>query len=79
MVDTASRPGMSGAPVIRRSWGTHALENGAFPANSTPQSKFIGVYSRRLHTDDPSNAQIDMVWPADDINDIIDAVKYDDR
>jgi hypothetical protein len=24
-VDTASRPGMSGAPVIRRSWGTHSL------------------------------------------------------
>jgi hypothetical protein len=29
LVDTASRPGMSGAPVIRRSWATHFLEHDA--------------------------------------------------
>src|SRR5205085_9713799 len=41
IVDTASRPGMSGAPVIRRSWGTHLLDGDAFSHDSTPQSKFI--------------------------------------
>ena len=28
LVDTASRPGMSGAPVIRRSWTNHMVEPG---------------------------------------------------
>jgi hypothetical protein len=77
LVDTASRPGMSGAPVIRRSWGMHILENGAFSADSTPQSKFIGIYSGRLSTFDKEDAQLGMVWPADDIENIIDAAKYD--
>ncbi len=77
LVDTASRPGMSGAPVIRRSWGTHLLEGDAISTDSTPQSKFIGVYSGRLRTDDPSDAQIGMVWPASDIDDIIDAAQLD--
>jgi Trypsin-like peptidase domain len=39
LVDSASRPGMSGAPVIRRSWGTHSLASGGTSSNSTPQSK----------------------------------------
>ena len=77
LVDTASRPGMSGAPVIRRSWGMHMLENDAFSADSTPQSKFIGIYSGRLHTNDKEDAQLGMVWPADDIDNIIDLARYD--
>jgi hypothetical protein len=77
LVDTASRPGMSGAPVIRRSWAAHLLNDDAISSDSTPQSKFIGVYSGRLHTDDPSDAQIGMVWPASDIDDIIDAAQLD--
>jgi hypothetical protein len=78
LVDTASRKGMSGAPVIRRSWGTHLLEGDAISADSTPQSKFIGVYSGRLHTKDQSDAQLGMVWPAEDIDDIIDGRKLDE-
>ena len=68
---------MSGAPVIRRSWGMHLLENDAISADSTPQSKFVGVYSGRLHTKDPSDAQLGMVWPPEDIDDIIDGSEYD--
>lgn len=37
LVDSASRPGMSGAPVIRRSWGNHSLASGGTSSNSTPQ------------------------------------------
>jgi trypsin-like peptidase len=77
LVDTASRPGMSGAPVIRRSWGMHLLENDAISADSTPQSKFVGVYSGRLHTNDPSDAQLGMVWPPEDIDNIIDCAEFD--
>jgi hypothetical protein len=77
LVDTASRPGMSGAPVIRRSWASHYLENDAISADSTPQSKFIGVYSGRLNTKDPNDAQLGMVWPVEDIEDIIAVSKLD--
>jgi hypothetical protein len=37
------------------------------PLASNSLTRFIGVYSGRLHTKDPSDAQIGMVWPAEDI------------
>jgi Trypsin-like peptidase domain len=77
LVDTASRPEMSGAPVNRRSWGTHLTDNGDLTTDGWPRTKFIGVYSGRLHTNDKEDAQLGMVWPADDIDNIIDAAKRD--
>jgi hypothetical protein len=77
LVDTASRPGMSGSPVIRRSWGTHVMENGDLLTDEMPQSKFIGIYSGRLRTNDKEDVQLGMVWPADDIDNIIDVAKRD--
>jgi hypothetical protein len=76
-VDTASRPGMSGGPVIRRSWGTHSLASGGTSSNSTPQSKFIGVYSGRRNTKDPTDAQLGMVWLAKDIEEIVGLAHLD--
>jgi hypothetical protein len=78
LVDTASRPGMSGAPVIRRSWSQHLMEDGTNrPLASNSLTRFIGVYSGRLYTKDPSDAQIGMVWPVEDIEEIIDGAKLD--
>ncbi|MBR0899107.1 trypsin-like peptidase domain-containing protein [Bradyrhizobium tropiciagri] len=77
LVDTASRPGMSGAPVIRRSWGVHLLEQDATSQTSWPESKFIGIYSGRRHTNDPSDAQLGMVWPVHDIQEVIIGKKLD--
>lgn len=77
LVDTASRPGMSGAPVIRRSWGSHFLEGDAISSDSTPQSKFIGIYSGRLHTKDQTDAQLGMVWPVEDIEEVIIGKRID--
>jgi hypothetical protein len=77
LVDTASRPGMSGAPVIRRSWGTHLLEDDAISSDTTPQSKFIGIYSGRLYTKDKDDAQLGMVWPVEDIEEVIVGQKRD--
>jgi len=72
LIDTASRPGMSGAPVIRRSWGSHLVESGVSIANS-PATKFLGVYSGRLVTTDPLDAQLGILWPEYLITEIIDA------
>ncbi len=72
LVDTASRPGMSGSPVILRTWATH-VSPGNVILSPGPANKFIGIYSGRLHTKDPLDAQIGMVWPASFIDEIIDA------
>lgn len=71
IVDTASRPGMSGAPVIRRSWGFHILDDGNNLGGVPFATRFVGIYSGRLHTDDPGDAQIGMVWPGRIIEEII--------
>lgn len=71
LVDTASRPGMSGAPVIIRSWSHHFYDNGTFSTDDQAASKFIGVYSGRLATRENDEAQIGMVWPASFIDEII--------
>src|SRR5262249_58998676 len=71
LVDTASRPGMSGSPVILRTYGTH-VSPGEVTVAAGAANKFIGVYSGRLHTQDPLEAQIGMVWSATFIDEIID-------
>ena len=70
-VDTASRPGMSGSPVIVRTFGSYEEEGGGAIISTGAVSKFLGVYSGRLHTHDPLDAQIGMVWPAVYIDEII--------
>jgi hypothetical protein len=71
LIDSASRPGMSGAPVILRSVGMFLKENDAVSTTARPATRFIGVYSGRLHTNDPLDAQIGMVWPRRLITEII--------
>jgi hypothetical protein len=71
LIDTASRPGMSGAPVILRSYWVHLTDSG--PSIKTdPGTKFFGVYSGRLQVRD-GEAQLGRVWPASFITEIIDA------
>jgi hypothetical protein len=65
LVDSASRPGMSGAPVIQRVHGEVELENGGYGrvANGDGACRLVGVYSGRCHTNDPNDAQLGRVWP----------------
>ena len=71
LVDTASRPGMSGAPVILRSYGARLTESGT-SIKDEPGTRFFGVYSGRLRVSN-DEAQLARVWPASYITDIIDA------
>lgn len=71
LVDTSSRPGMSGGPVIRRSWGIHVKEQDAVSMTGGSETKFVGVYSGRLKTKDPLEVQLGMAWPAALISEII--------
>jgi len=71
LVDTASRPGMSGGPVVRRTWCTHLREDGSFSMDGNSATKIVGIYSGRLYTKDQTDAQLGMVWPARLIEQII--------
>jgi hypothetical protein len=70
-VDTASRPGMSGSPVIRRSWVGHMMQGGNVSLGAATATKFVGVYSGRLVSTDPIDAQIGLVWPGSLIPEIV--------
>jgi Trypsin-like peptidase domain len=76
LVDTASRPGMSGSPVILRSWSNHILESSMWTTSNDrlPIDRIIGVYSGRLR---PEDAQIGIAWHAEYIDEIIDGGKHD--
>jgi Trypsin-like peptidase domain len=77
LVDTASRPGMSGSPVIRRSWGTHMLEGGNISMGAGTATKFAGVYSGRLASTDPLDAQLGLTWPASLVAEIVAGARRD--
>jgi hypothetical protein len=70
LVDTASRPGMSGAPVILRNWTNDYVEGSVRAITDTPATNFIGVYSGRLGAP-KEEAQIGMVWHGSYVRDII--------
>ena len=71
LIDTASRQGMSGSPVLRRSWGLHFFEKDGFSMGDKYKTLFLGVYSGRLQTKDPLDAQLGMMWPAFYVDEII--------
>lgn len=48
IVDTTSRPGMSGSPVVAVRNGSYWLENGSLIMNGTIGMRFLGVYSGRI-------------------------------
>jgi hypothetical protein len=66
IVDTASRPGMSGSPVIQRQHGQIELENDQYGRIEKGDGalRFVGIYSGRFHTNSPNDAQLGRVWPA---------------
>ncbi|MBD79033.1 MAG: hypothetical protein CL840_08950 [Crocinitomicaceae bacterium] len=73
LVDTASRPGMSGSLVIYRRTGLHGLDNG-MPTDETIIGNiqgFVGIYSGRIQGKSSHDAQLGIVWKASVIDEII--------
>jgi hypothetical protein len=70
-VDTATKKGMSGAPVILRTWGSYFTESGGLLTTGMRATRFIGVYSGRIGASDELQAQLGMVWHADLIETIV--------
>lgn len=76
-VDTASRSGMSGSPVIMRRSGLHGLQGTALTGSEIfgTIENFVGIYSGRIGADDEFKAQLGIVWRAEVIKEIISGKK----
>lgn len=73
IVDSASRPGMSGSPVIQRVHGIVEFEDGQHGRirNGDGAMSFVGVYSGRFHTKNAVDAQLGRVWPRRLVEEIV--------
>ncbi len=74
VVDSASRPGMSGSPVIQRVYGDIDLADGSHGRTENGQgaSRLVGVYAGRFHTEDRNDAQLGRVWPIKYVTDFFE-------
>ena len=72
LVDTATRSGLSGSPVIMQRHGIHGLVDGTMVSSSVIGRirTFLGVYSGRIG-DDELKAQLGIVWKKKVIEEII--------
>ena len=73
-IDTATRPGLSGSPVVMQRIGIHGMEDGKMLPSSILGRirKFIGVYSGRIGKDE-FQAQLGIVWKARAVEEILQA------
>ncbi len=72
-IDTTTREGMSGSPVIFYSYnGSYSLKNGSHMLSSKNVYNFIGIYSGRDRNDEPMIAQLGKVWKAELIEQVIE-------
>jgi hypothetical protein len=73
-IDTATRPGLSGSPVVMQRIGIHGGTGGVLTGTEIIGRirNFIGVYSGRVGNDE-TKAQLGIVWKARVIDEIIDA------
>lgn len=72
LIDTATRPGLSGSPVITQNSGVHTEVPGRLSLNSMIGTirNFLGVYSGRIGEGE-ENAQLGIVWKKRVIPEII--------
>lgn len=75
LVDSASRPGMSGSPVILKKRRQVSLgskgKDGDFKVDSRYFTKFVGIYSGRLFASEKNDAQIGIVWRSQLVDEIV--------
>jgi len=67
LIDATTRGGMSGSPVILRLYGGYATKNAAMVLGGGPATKFLGIYSGRIH----DQSEIGRVWRPSVLADIM--------
>jgi len=75
MIDTATRSGMSGSPVVMFRSGFHSLQQGDKLRGDEIMGtikRFVGVYSGRIGADNNFLTQLGVVWKEHVIQEILD-------
>lgn len=75
-IDSATRSGMSGSPVIYKSSGQYKDIHYNTYVDANPIEAFIGIYSSREPSDKETDAQIGHVWKAFLIEELLRANKF---
>ncbi|MBC7777011.1 MAG: trypsin-like peptidase domain-containing protein [Phycisphaerae bacterium] len=70
-IDTASRPGMSGSPVLYKEKRAVGIGDPDAGSISWYYTKLVGIYSGRIGAEDELKAQLGIVWRDDVIDEII--------
>lgn len=70
LVDTATREGMSGAPVFLRTFGGYQSTSGNRRMMVGSSTRFIGIYSGRYGAEDEFAAQLGRVWLRENIDEV---------
>jgi hypothetical protein len=70
LIDATTRAGMSGSPVVLRSYGGYASSKAHMVIGGGPGTRFLGVYSGRIH----NQAEIGRVWRPSSIKEILATV-----
>lgn len=69
LIDSRTRPGQSGSPVIAyNTGGAVAMDDGSTAMFSSPVQRFVGVYSGRIN----EQSDLGFVWRASVVADLID-------
>lgn len=79
LIDTTTRSGMSGSPVIIYKLGTYMTSTGTTVLSTRPSFKFLGVYSGRIDGDRELDSYLGIVWKKELIDEIIDGGKIEDN
>jgi hypothetical protein len=72
-VDTATRSGMSGSPVIMQRTGVHGYDGATMKGNEIIGTirNFIGIYSGRIGAENEFKAQLGIIWKKKVIEEIL--------
>ena len=71
LVDTTSRPGMSGSPVYARRFGSYQDEKGNLVLGTGVTDRFLGVYAGDID----SQSEVGRIWKATALMEIYDSIK----
>ena len=75
LIDTGTREGMSGSPVIAVSRSSGFLRNEDGTVRAADRARLLGVYSGRVGAESLSEIQLGVCWKASLIDEIIDGEK----
>jgi len=78
LVDSASRSGMSGAPVIQRQYGTILTDDSPHAHVHSGATRFFGIYSGRFSAKDDLGAHLGIVWPEAQVRKVLEQGVRDD-